>query len=224
MLRNTMKKLPLTSALLALAFTSSTAFANGGHFLVDDATITDPGTCQLETWTSRVSGESVWILQPACSTQGGWEFAVPLVYSWSDSEVTEVGLEAKTIVSEDVYGGALAFTVGLVMDTVDDEFAGGFVNIPYSRELNAYWTLHLNAGTEYDRIGKYWNALWGVATTYALTQHIDVITEVAGVGSDDPIFGFGARYQFDRFDLDLGIARDTQVNDTIYTIGLNVAF
>ena len=33
----------------ALFFCAPAAMANGGHFLVDDATVTDPGTCQVET-------------------------------------------------------------------------------------------------------------------------------------------------------------------------------
>ncbi|WP_194756070.1 hypothetical protein [Aliidiomarina indica] len=224
MLRNIMSHKIRTSALLALAFTSNAAFANGGHFLVDDATITDPGTCLFETWASRLNDESMAVLQPSCTTQGRWDIAVPLAYSWSNSEFTEVGLEVKTIVSDDILGGALAFSTGVIMDTIVDEFAGGFINIPYSSALNAYWTLHLNVGTEYDHIDKDWHATWGVATTYALTQHIEVITEVAGSGAEDPIWALGARYQFNRFEVDMSLARDTEMNDTLYTLGVNVAF
>lgn len=219
-----LKRLALTNTLVLGCFAAGSAAANGGHFLVDDATITDPGTCQLETWTSRFSGESFWVLQPACSTVNGWEFALPAVYSWSDNEFVELGLEAKTILSEDFAGGALAISIGTFFDLVDDEFAGGFVNFPYSRALDSYWTLHLNAGAEYDRFSSNWDATWGIATTYTLSQHIELIAETTGIGSDDPIFGIGARYAFERFDLDLGIAHVTELNDTIYTIGFNIAF
>lgn len=224
MLKNTLKTMSICTSALALALSSSLAYANGGHFLVDDATITDPGTCQLETWISRSSGESVWHLMPACSSAAGWEFTLPLIYSFSNSKLNAVGLEAKTILTDDFANGALAISVGVEMDTVNDEFAGGFINIPYSRELTPEWTLSLNAGTAFDHANSNWSATWGAASAFAFNQHFEVIAEVMSSDADNPTLGLGARYQFNRFDLDASVARDTETNNTIYTIGVNIAF
>lgn len=219
-----LSQITLLSAMLLGCLTTGTAAANGGHFLVDDAAITDHGKCQLETWSSRTDGESFWVLQPACSTRNGWEIGLPVAYSFSNSEFISLGLEAKTILTEDIAGGALAVSIGTSMDLIEDKSTGGFINFPFSRLINDHWHLHVNAGVNYDRLASRWDATWGVATTYALTESIELIAETAGMGSDSPAFAIGTRYAFAQFEIDVSVARDTQLKDTVYTIGFNLAF
>ena len=49
---------PLRCAALAAAalVTAAPAFAAGGHFAVDDASLLEPGQCGAESWVSRDTG------------------------------------------------------------------------------------------------------------------------------------------------------------------------
>lgn len=207
----------------ALFFCAPVAMANGGHFLVDDATVTDPGTCQVETWLSRVDSQTTTFLVPACTTQKGWEFSLPVNYDWSNSELAAFGLEAKTVITANQHA-ALAFSAGIEMDQVSDQFAGGFINIPVSFALNGPLQLHLNVGSAYAHESRDWEATYGVATTYGLSPTTALIIEAAALGNERPVFAAGLRHAFDRVELDASIARDRENRETIYTIGFNIPF
>lgn len=224
----------LTAGLLALG--AQPAIANGGHFLVDDADITPAGECMIETWVQRASAGAqdrvdqpsashVWAAQPICTTQNGWEITVPFEYSTSDSELAAYGLELKTMLSTDLYGGALALSFGVMRDHQESDFEGGFINIPYSRPLNDTVMIHVNVGTEYDNFESEWNPTWGLATTFTVYDRLDLIAETSGVGSDSPAAALGFRTVLnDRIELDASFGRDFEVRSNIVAVGLNVAF
>lgn len=224
-------KLNLKNPALAAAFiaatglTSFTASANGGHFLVDDATLTPPGSCQLESWIQRADSESVLTLQPACSIDAGWEIAVPLEYNTNNSELETWGFEAKTILTDDFLDGALAITLGVARDQLESDWAGGFINLPYSRYVQGFGTLHVNVGVEYDQFAESWNSTWGVATTTALGAASELILEVAGVSDADPIVAAGIRVPGgDNWELDVSVGRDLDADSNLVTVGFNIAF
>ena len=60
------------TALATFALSSSCVHAAGGHHDVDDATILDPGHCQLESWalSGRNPAAHGWHLGPACNLAG----------------------------------------------------------------------------------------------------------------------------------------------------------
>ncbi|MCH8501568.1 MAG: hypothetical protein LAT77_06620 [Aliidiomarina sp.] len=207
----------------ALVLIAPTALANGGHFLVDDAAITDPGHCQLESWVSRVDSHTTLIAVPACTTQRGWELSVPFVYDWQNSQVAALGFEAKTMLAEG-QSSALAISSGIEFDQVADTFAGGFINVPYSHALNSAIELHVNLGTAYTHEDSAWDATYGLATTFAIAAKTALIVEGAAVGDDRPTLAVGLRHATGRVELDTSVARDRENRETIYTIGLNIAF
>ncbi|MCC5878365.1 MAG: hypothetical protein JJU03_00510 [Idiomarina sp.] len=231
-----------TLALLGL-ITSSTfllvaqdAQANGGHFMVDDADITRPGECALETWGQRASAGApqrveqpntthAWIAQPACTTQSGWEIAIPIEFSTSDSELSAYGLELKTMLAANVYGGALALSVGVIRDHQVRDYEGVFINFPYSYAIHDALTVHLNAGTQYDNLESEWNPTWGLATTMRVNEHLDVIAEAAGMIGDSPTAAIGMRTALaPNIELDASLGRDFEVRSHILSVGVNVAF
>lgn len=229
--------LPLTAVMTAslFAFTTPSVHANGGHFLVDDADITPPGECALEIWGQRASAGAqervdqpnashVMVAQPMCSTNNGWEVAVPLEYSTSDSQLAAYGLELKTMLSHDLYGGALALSFGVMRDHQANDYEGGFINLPYSYSVHDDMVLHINTGAEYSNFEDEWNATWGVATTFTFSERLDLIAETAGVGSDRPAAAFGFRTVLNNIELDASFGRDFEVRSNIASVGLNVAF
>lgn len=215
-------------ALLAgstlLAF-SPFAHANGGHFLVDDADITPRGECAVETFVQRFAGTSGVATAGLCTTQSGWEIGVPVTYNLSDNELSTYGLELKTIATDNLWGGALAISVGVERDNEANAYSGGFINLPYSRSLSSDVVLHVNIGSAYSHAERDWQATWGVASTFTLNEQLDVIAETAGVGSDKPTFAIGFRSAFaDRFEFDASVGRDLEQRGNVVTLGLNIAF
>ncbi|MBA3989219.1 MAG: hypothetical protein C0463_08850 [Idiomarina sp.] len=231
-MRNT---LPLFTIGVLSTAVHLTAHANGGHFLVDDADITPPGECALEVWAQRASASAQdrvdqpnathsVVAQPLCTTRNGWEIGIPLEYNTSESELASYGLELKTMLSGDLYGGALALSIGAVRDQQLDSFEGAFINLPYSRELNESAMLHINLGSQYDSIDSQWRATWGAAATVGLTSRFDLIAETAGVGRDSPAAALGLRSVLSsRVELDASFGRDFEVRSNLVAVGLNIA-
>ncbi len=68
------KRVTLRTVLGAASLVAMTGFvspvkAAGGAYLVDDASITPAGHCQLESWIQALSGgQSLLATNPACST------------------------------------------------------------------------------------------------------------------------------------------------------------
>ncbi|RUO26886.1 hypothetical protein CWE09_09405 [Aliidiomarina minuta] len=230
--------LTLSAAFAAgfAVFASQPVMANGGHFLVDDADITPPGECMLETWFQRASAGAPqrvdqpnashsWVAMPICTTQNGWEVSLPVEYNTSDSELAAYGLELKTMLSTNLNGGALALSVGVMRDHQESDFEGGFINLPYSYPVNDALMVHVNVGTEYNNFDSEWNPTWGLATTFTVNERLDLIAETAGVSDDSPAAALGFRTVLnDRIEFDASFGRDFEVRSNIVTIGLNVAF
>lgn len=57
-------------AALALLLTCGPGHAAGGHHAVDDATMLEPGQCQVEAWTERQAGDQLQHFGPACHLFG----------------------------------------------------------------------------------------------------------------------------------------------------------
>lgn len=210
---------------LAGAYFAPLAQANGGHFLVDDATISGPGECLLESWFTREDGETTAVFMPSCGFANGWEFAVPVEVHASDGELLGYGLEAKTIVSERWMNGALAFSMGAMLDHDDQSLQMAFVNLPYSREVSGFGMLHLNLGMEYNHDDRDWEPTWGMASTITLVEGADFIAEVAGAGSDRPTGAVGVRYSLQaRLEIDASMARDFEHSANLITLGFNWIF
>lgn len=204
------------------------AQANGGHFLVDDADITPVGECALETWFQQLSAgssEHALVAQGACTQAQGWEITLPVVYNTSDNELAGYGLELKTMLSDSWLGGALALSMGVMRDHQAGDFEGGFLNVPFSYELNDMVAVHINLGTEYNKLDSEWSTTWGFATTYTLHENLAVIGETAGVVGDKPTFAAGLRTALNQqVELDVSLGRDLELRGNIFTLGLNIAF
>ncbi|MCC5854158.1 MAG: hypothetical protein JJU10_00560 [Idiomarina sp.] len=214
----------------ALGFTAavsmtSLAHANGGHFLVDEATITPIGECALDTWIAHSDSTSVLTLMPMCAVQSGWELALPAELNLSDGKFDLIGFEAKRMLSESFLDGALALSMGTAYNNTDDSLDVVFVNIPYTRTIAGFGDLHINLGAEYAYSDRQIDPTWGVASTHAISDSQDLILEVAGLGQDRPTAALGLRSATrGGWEVDVSFARDFETRANIATLGVNVAF
>ncbi|MCC5855301.1 MAG: hypothetical protein JJU10_06405 [Idiomarina sp.] len=212
----------LSAVGAALCF-SATAAANGGHFLVDDAYTVDVGSCQAENWVSRQGSGSNFNVLPACEVFAGIEVSMPIRYLTSRGKIASLGFEAKRTIGSGL-GGDWAISAGVEGNMLNESWASAFVNVPYSVALGSRFSMHLNAGAEYDRPADEWNPTWGTALTFHNTASNDLIVEAAATRGESVTARFGSRWQLRRIDLDASIARDFENKENLFIIGFNFVF
>lgn len=201
-----------------------TAHANGGHFLVDDAAITPPSTCSVETWATRLDSSTQFTLNPMCNFTGGSEWALPVEYDSELDEITTIGLDYNTVLYSRGSGPAVAVGGGVRYDRVTSEMNEIYLNIPVSLQVMDNVTLHLNGGVLHDRVLDDTFGTWGVATSIKTISGPMLVVEMFEDDRYEPVYGAGARFNIGstRWTLDLGVARDTHVDETEYSIGVNI--
>lgn len=215
------------SALYAagLFIIAGDACANDGHFMVDDASITPPQNCKIETWYTHADPVSRAVASPACNFTGGSDWTLPVTYNNETNEVSDIGLEYKTVVWTSRSGPALALAGGANYHRSSSELDRYFVNVPLSFQPMDSLTLHLNGGVEHDRLIDETYGTWGLAATLKPVVGPIWILEMA---DNDwrraPIYAAGARTTIGstRWTLDVGLAHDTQLEETAYTVGINI--
>lgn len=217
---------PLSVAVAALVgwCLSPMVAANGGHFMVDDAAITPPRTCQLETWVTRQSPDTAVTVNPACNILGGSEWSLPIEYDTVNSETRAVGLEYKTVLFHPNRGPAIAVSGGAMYQRADSAVRDIYLNVPVSWQIIDPLTLHLNGGAMHERDLDDTYATWGLAATLKTISGPVLIAEFTDNDRYDPIYGVGARFTIGstRWTLDLGVAHDSHLEENAYTLGINI--
>lgn len=220
--------LTLAGVLSSVLLSGQAAQATGGHFMVEGTGVAPKGGCELEVWGQQMSGSSssyFLAAQPACTTQQGWEFTLPLEYNASASHLVTYGLDVKRVLSTDLRGGKLAMSVGVLREHQLGQYDHTYINFAYGFEPLQSLTLHLNAGTAYDNIDKEWDPTWGLSATLVVDKRLELITESLGVLGESPSAALGFRRKMsDGIELDASVRRDFEEHDTIVSIGLNFVF
>ncbi len=207
------------STVLALAAMPS--HAAGGHFAVDDATLLDPGTCQVETWLDRRPVSSDWLehIGPGCRV-GFAELSLNLeqVQPIDGPAFSTAGAQVKVA---HAFGQSIA--AGLVVAsagrTRPDGYAGSSVVVPLSWFATPTLALHANLGrTVVPGHGD--TAIDGVAFEWSPTARWTAIGErFADAGHH--FWRAGVRWSpTATFDIDASVARDATARATRrWTVG-----
>lgn len=146
------QRLPALARLLATALAllmPSASRAAGGHHAVDDATLLDPGQCQLETWLEDGAGHRLQHLGPACRL-GGIEAGLNLDrYRLGDTPTTRLtGAQLKW--AHELQPGlswGLAWAAAWQNDS--PRFAGQALLLPLTWAPRSDLNLHLNLGRDF---------------------------------------------------------------------------
>lgn len=222
-----MQKKLLAGLLPVTCLLSSPALAAGGHFAVDDATLTDAGRCQIETWYARGnSNNDEFTFLPACNPGGNLELTFGFGRVQEDgARDTLVELGAKTLfrtLEEDAFG--LGLGVSLFHSHEDSRVIGGEALVPLSVELADDLQANLNVGWAWERDDRD-AALWGVGVDYGFHDQVSLIAENYGSHRGGTRFGAGLRFAVAGLDLDLAydVARAERRDDAVI-VGLAYAF
>ena len=219
------KKTCTTTVAFSVSLLSIQCLATGGQFLVDDARIVPPQSCELETWFTSDSPDRIWTTSPGCNFTGDSGWTLPVEYDLRTDDTRAIGMEYKRVLWASGSGPALAGTAGLRYDRAAGELSTYYLNVPFSFQPADSITLHVNGGVEHDRLLDDSYATWGLAATIKpVTGPVWIVELFDDETREDPIFAAGARMHIGstRWTLDLGLARDIQRDETAYTVGVNL--
>ena len=212
---------------MVLAVTAAPGWAMGGHYEVDDATMADPGRCEVDGWYQRVDSDTQGAFgELVCNPTGVAEFTLGLSrVDTGDSWRTDVAIEGKTLFKQPVVGGWGWGLVGI--SSWSDEFSEHEtleMMAPVTVIPNDRLALHFNVGAAYqanDRdVG-----LWGVATDIVLRENTHLIAEGYGTHRGDPEYQVGIRQFYGQAKLDLSLGWEgSDTSENWFTVGVGWAF
>jgi len=146
-------KLARAIALVA-GCSATTGHAAGGHFAVDDATILEPGQCQVEVWRESADGVGwLWHVGPACRV-GPVELALNAEHLRLDHlpSQTTLGPQVKwaTAIDDRLSVGVVAAAAWRV---ATPHYVGATLYAPLSARLTESLHAHFNVGRDWLRSG-----------------------------------------------------------------------
>ena len=215
---------------LPLAAASLTAFAAhswaaGGHFDVDDATVLDPGRCQVETWVVRAPAlpATVMHLGPGCR-------AGPV----------EIGLNIERVAVPGDGRSLLGPQLKWVVDPLVDKLSAGIVwsasydlsqrgrpvqtlYLPFTWWAAEKLWVHANLGQDRATDGVRWRRQ-GLSGEWAASDRFTVIAERAKIVGDWSSRLGGRMNVSATLSVDLSAAWVGPRAERIYVIGLNQEF
>ena len=170
--------------------------------ITDDARITDPGACQLETWAHLLRTEKDFWALPACNFSGNFEFTAGGALARHDGTSTSGAflVQGKTLfrpLTTNDFGIGLA--AGYATHTGSGQSGAPYFYIPASLSLaDDRVVLHLNIGALRERDLRASRATWGVGSELQATERLFVIAETYGQhadkGAGSPFVQLGLRY------------------------------
>ena len=217
---------PLT-ALFACASAQATR-----PMVVDDAAITSPGNCQIESWTQRTSAQTEYWAMPACNVAGTWELAAGAgrIGPVGPGEAYRSGVvQAKTVFRPLEKNG---WGIGL---TIASQFRQGSgidgdlsVLVPVSLSLlDDQVLVHVNAGWLRAHVSGQKDGFWATGAEWAVRPRLTLTLEAYGIGRGHGFTQAGARFTIipDRLAFDAGVgSRIGRLGAERYaTIGLTLA-
>lgn len=220
---------------LALATLSCAPALAGRPLATDDAGTTEAGTCQVESWLERRSGDGAWVVAPACGLAKGLEIgadytlpkahdvlrgAAGVALKWAPE-----GWKLDTAVGELNFGLKLgaAFAKPSGSDWQRTELGMlGLASLQPAKD----WTVHANLGTAHDRASRTTASLVNLALAWTLSEQGLLFLETQA-NSKRAVFGgtvntAGGRWWLvkDRFGLDLTASRQAGAAiGTLWTLG-----
>ena len=125
--------------------------AAGGHHAVDDASILDPGQCQVEAWLEQGRQRELQHVGPACHLLG-LEFGLNVDrYTTKGEPVSRSGGPQIKWAQELQTGLSWGFVWSATWQSTSPGFAGQALVLPLSWSPREGLTMHVNVGRDFHR-------------------------------------------------------------------------
>lgn len=216
-------------ALCLLALAAPAAHPSGGPYVVDDADVIDPGTCQMETWYARRSASSDQAaLAPGCHFAGA-EWSLFGLAARNDGERSRsIAVQGKWLLRPLHTGGpGVALVVGGGAESRAGRLSELFAYLPLSLEPVDGLRLHANLGGLRDRDAAQWATTWGAGFDWSLLPRLHLLGERFGDDRGDRGWQLGLRPVLieDALHLDLVLGRHIDgIRGDWWTLGAVWAF
>ncbi len=166
--------------------------------ITDDARITDPGACQVESWAQiHRHSRDFWTL-PACNFGGNFELTAGGAFARHDGEASSGALliQGKTLLRPLASNGfGFGVAAGYATQPGNGQSGAAYVYLPASLSLaDDRALIHLNLGALRERATGNHRASWGLGSELQATERLYVIAESFGQNKGAPSVQFGLRY------------------------------
>ena len=236
-LRRNLAFTAVTLTIIGCLSLISGAHAAGGAYVVDDASINEPGECTLDLWNQnlRHAGAShERVLSPACTFRD--LPGIQLGATWQHAHDQDDGvhnllgpqLKAQLLSRADLgLQLALAANASFALDRAH-AFDGAEWNVPLTFSPTPALRLNLNAGWRhaYDAGQRNQRWTWGSGVEYDLAKPLTLIAERYGQRGAQQAWQAGPRWHLgERLDLDLLVGRElTDTRQQWLTTGATLRF
>lgn len=196
--------------------------------VADDASILDPGQCQLESSALHDRRHTEYWVVPACNFTGNWELAAGAAQVRADGAWRTPGLlQAKTLLRKpDGDGWALGLTVANQFQTTHGLASDWAVNLPLSVELDGdRLMVHANLGWLHPH-GLGGRHTWALGAESLVGERSAFTAEVYGSRGGPSYAQLGWRYTLLQgradFDAAVGERAGLRGRERYYTLGLTL--
>jgi hypothetical protein len=166
--------------------------------ITDDARITDPQACQLETWVHlHENAREFWAL-PACNPGGNFELTMggALAHADGSGQSGAVVIQGKTLFKNvETNSWGLGIAGGYATQPGKGQSGSPYFYLPGSLSLaDDRVVLHANLGAIRLREVQETRMTWGLSSEIAATDRTYVIAETFGLNVGRPSIQAGLRY------------------------------
>lgn len=216
-------------ALLLCSFAALQPVHAGSPLVVDDASIVDPGTCQLETWLAfEPHRREAWFL-PACNVGGNLE----LTFGARDANQTGATGVAWTAQAKTVFRPLQPddWGIGVAVGTLQGRGGQAYTRnwygyVPVSRSFrNDAFVLHVNLGWQGGQRSDASGATWGIGSETLLTSGSWLLAEISSEQHGATEYQIGIRHNLGSDRMQMFVAFADQLGSTPerrFSIGLRL--
>jgi hypothetical protein len=175
------------AAALLLASASTSAWAAGGPYVVDDSSIDAPGECKVEAWASRSDmSDHLTVVSPACAVGASLPLPIELGLNAQRGRIggayeTLLGPKAKIeLLAPRPYGIGAGALVGAAYLTSRDHTDSVLFTVPFTTVPIESLRISFNLGWAWNRTAHRHAATGGIAAEWRVHERVTVTAETYG--------------------------------------------
>lgn len=199
------------------------AHAGAGAYLVDDASITPAGHCQIQSWAQAFSGgQKALNTLPACS-RGPVEWSLGVAGQNHPYQHQESPAVKWMLRDPSAHPLGVAINMGAMWSNGHVLSRNIYAALTWTPQDREDWSINADLGAFWSR-DRQWQTLLGLGVKYKLTQHVAIVAEHIHPWVGEATTQAGLRWSFrndDSVDVIVGHG-SVAAHDRWITVGLNV--
>lgn len=189
---------PLRASVVLCALLACSSVHAARPMLVDDATITAEGLCQVESWTQRSAGQNEYWVVPACNGGAGWELSAGVGRIGAvapDRPGSAALVQAKTVLRPlEPNGWGIGLTLANQLREGADSQTNWSVVVPLSVSLRDDTVqVHANLGVQRG-VARHHDRSWGLGVAWDALPRLTLMLEVDRVQQARGVVQAAVRY------------------------------